>query len=494
LTDTEISVYSIRLPMVIKRNPLKHEDKEIQNRRSGSPCRSACRADHKPRSKRMVRSLLLCYTAVAAIAALATITALSSCGGRIIGYGLVLWGGPEVSLETGQIVRIQQESQIQNAYLIRKTGKELIEVPTWRIRLFPDMQQATKGAEEYAAFENVYAYSQRDGLPIREQADPEARRVYKLAEGQLVKVLSRGEAKVNISNLEDYWYEVLTEDGYRGYCFGYYLPVFTTEGDPKVEVADLMARDPMLEILLETTWRPEFFQEMVDKARIDLTVFGSQFGLFFEAEEKQVRLVTGKRSRIFKYEQVENVGANRYVFVSPEAGATDWRVNMQSKQRIVLTYSRADQVLSTVFIDFTDDIEEIVVAEQERRQTLYESFASRGRRLESSAYGRISLQEEMRFEWRDYGRLGRQIFAAEVQGSGSVDFPYYLSSELAGSFDGVISFRFKEYRKDQSTSFLYAFDNSGVRFEYLSPENIENLEAVRRAISPLVIYFNFGGF
>jgi hypothetical protein len=424
---------------------------------------------------------------------LGAVLSFSSCA-RNIGYGLVLWAGEESPIQTGEILPVRQESQIQGTYLIRLPGtKELAELPTWRMRLFADKEEALQGAEEYAPYLNMYAYSQRDGLPLREEADQEARRVYKLAEAQLVKVLSRGEQKVTIGNYEDYWYLVLTEDGYQGYCFGYYLPVFITAGDPKAEVEVLMARDPMLEALLQTDWRPEYFREMVDEGRIDLTSFGPGFGFFVDPEQRRIRLITGKRSYSWPYERLEKVGANRYVFEGPETGSGGIRINMQSSQRIVCTYSIGDQVLSSVFIAFEEDIEEIVTQELERRERLAQIFSSRSRVLRSSAYGNIYLEEQMRFRWEDFGRLGEQIVLKPVRGSGTVDFPYYLSDGLSGSFDGVITFRFDEYAKDQGTSFLYAFESAGVRFEYVRPQGIENLEVVRRDDSPLVIFFSYGG-
>lgn len=425
--------------------------------------------------------------------ALILVLAFSSCA-RNIGYGLVLWAGQESPVQTGEILAVQQESRVQSTYVIRLPGtKELAELPTWRMRLFETKEEALQGAEEYAPYQNMYAYSKRDGLPLREEADQEARRVYKLAEGQLVKVLSRGEQQVTIGSYEDYWYLVLTEDGYQGYCFGYYLPAFTSSGEPKAEVEVLMAQDPMLEALLGTEWRPEYFEEMVDEGRIDLTSFGPGFGFFVDPEQRQIRMITGKRSYGWSYERLENVGANRYVFEGPETGSGGIRINMQSSRRIVCTYSVADQVRSGVFIVFEGDIEEIVTRERDRRERLARVFSSKSRILRSSAYGNIYLEEGMRFRWEDFGRLGEQIFLKAVRGEGSVDFPYYLSDRLKGSFDGIITFRFAEYEQDQGTSFLYSFESSGVRFEYVRPQGIENLEVVRRDSSPLVIFFSYGG-
>jgi hypothetical protein len=153
----------------------------------------------------------------------------------------------------------------------------------------------------------------------------------------------------------------------------------------------------------------------------------------------------------------------------------------------------ADQVLSSVFIAFDEDIEQIVTQERERRERLAEVFISKSRILRSSAYGNIYLEEKMRFRWEDFGRLGEQIFLQKVRGAGTIDFPYYLSERVRGAFDGVITFRFDEYARDKGTSFLYAFEPTGVRFEYVRPQGIENLEVVRRDSSPLVIFFSYGG-
>ena len=107
--------------------------------------------------KILVPMLLLCSAFV-----------FQSCS-RTIGYGLVLWAGDESPVETGQIVAVRQESQIQNTYLIRLPGsKELAEIPIWRMRLFAGKEEALDGAEEYAVYQDIYAYSERDGLPLRE--------------------------------------------------------------------------------------------------------------------------------------------------------------------------------------------------------------------------------------------------------------------------------------------------------------------------------------
>jgi hypothetical protein len=437
------------------------------------------------------RLLGLRRLAAAAAGAALTLT-LAACGGRAVGYGLVLWGDPVTSFTTGQVLAVAQESSIQETYLVRPEGsRELAEIPSWRVRLYKSREEARVAAEQYAAFRDTYGYSERDGLPIREQAAPEARRVYKLREAQLVKIVSRGDLPVQVAGHDSYWYEVLTEDGARGFCFGAYLPVFTAAGDPKEEVERLRSRDPALETLVATPWRPEYFQEMVDNGRIDLLRFSPEFGLFIDEQAKSVRIVSQRSRQSFTYTSIENVGPNRYVFVGQQSKA-ELRAQLQTPERLVVTFSRNDQLVSAVYIAFQDDIEAVIAAERQRRQELYDGFAARGRVLNSTAYGRITLQDGMRFLWENYGQLQELVFLKKVQGAGTVDFPYSLAASLTARYDGVISFRFREYGPEQDSTFLYRFASGGVRFESVSPGNIEDLEVVRSDSIPLVIYFSFG--
>jgi hypothetical protein len=304
----------------------------------------------------------------------------------------------------------------------------------------------------------------------------------------LVKVLGRGAGQETVGSYQAYWYRVLTDDGYEGWCYGYFLPVFESSGDPAAEAAALKARDPLLEALAATAWRPEFFQEMVDSGRIDLERFSPEIGFFLDPARRQALLSLPGFRQSWDYREITNVGPSRYLIAGPEL-----RVSMSGSDRLVLTYPRKEQQLAQVFVNFTGDLEELIQAEKARRQALFQEFRRRGPVMTSNAYGRILLKPEMRFHWEGFGRLADQAFLRPVAGDGVVDFAYHLSKELAAGFDGVITFRFDEYGPSQGSSFVYKFDGAGARLVHLRAQAIRDTEAVGLEASPLVIYFTFGG-
>jgi len=404
------------------------------------------------------------------------------------GFGVVLWAPLEGPLANGDqvsVVRLSEESGL--ATVRAKQLKGAVELESWRLRLAASRDQARTEAEAYAPYLATFAYALRDGLPLREEPEQEARRVYKLREGQVLKVLARGEQRVLIGSYQDYWYRVLTDDGYEGWCFGYFLPVFQSTGDPLQEAAALKALDPQLEALQATAWRPEYFQEMLDNGRIDLERFSPEMGFFLDPARRQALLSVPGFRQSWEYREIANVGPNRYVIAGPEL-----RVTMSGLDRLVLTYPRKEQQLAQVFINFTEDLDEVIEAEKARRRALFQEFFRRGPVMTSSAYGRIRLAEGQRFSWEGFGRLADQVCLRPVAGEGGVDFAYHLSKELAAGFDGVITFRFAEYGPSQGTNFLYKLEGSGARLVFLRAQAIRDDEAMSLDASPLVIYFSFG--
>ncbi len=438
---------------------------------------------------RTARSRLL-PVAVLVLAALA----LASCAGRGRGWGVVLWGAagpddPSGLPATGAVVSVINESQINGTYLVVLPGKKTgAEMPRARVRVFPKRGEAAAFAAAYTAQAAEWGFSQKQDpppLPIRESATPEARTVYKLKPGQIVKVVGRSAEKQAIKPYTDYWYEVVTEDGFGGWVFGHFLKVFTAEGDPSEEARRLAGQDPTLDRILGTTWRPDYFREMAATGRVDLSVFREDVGLFPSPSENMMRLQLPLSTFEFPYTGIEKLGASSYAFTG-----TDLRVTVLDEERITVNYRIKDQPVSGLYAVMVDDIAELVEREQQRRRDLYAAFTRPGSTLASSAYGTIRLTGEMRFSWQGFERLVPSVIGEKARGGGRVDFLLHLSRDLAGTYDGVISLLFDEYGEERAVHFLYKAAGDGVRLSAVSRDSVEGLEVVSPGFSPVVMFFS----
>ena len=369
---------------------------------------------------------------------------LAACGQAPRGHGVVLWSDGGV-LPAGAVIQVVEESSIEDRYLVRSAGgdrgEEPVPVERWRVRVLPDAEQATAYAARYAPFVDSYGYAARSGLPVRAEASATADIIYKLREGQVTKVLERAAQPERVGAYENYWYQVLTEDGVAGYTFGEFLPVFEASGDPHAEAARLRADDPALEHLLATVWRPNYFRAMVITGRYDLRRFRAEYGLFPDPAARVFRLVTETGTREFRYQSVERVGEGRYV-LHLEDDASPVRVTVRSAHRVSVSYTVAGRQVTQVFVKLTRDVAESIAAEQARRERLYRNLVERGAVLQSSGYGTIELGPERRFRWQGFEALVPELLPAGLPGTGRMDFRYAPAPELGDSYDTVITFLF----------------------------------------------------
>ena len=410
---------------------------------------------------------------------------LTSCGKKYIGYGVILWNKDSNGIQNGEIVRVRQQSNIRKTYLIEKNDEEL-EIGLGFLRFFGKRGDAESFARGYSEYINTFAFSLNNGLPIREEPKANAKRIYKLRKGEVIKVISRGEKKEAVGAYENYWYDVLTEDGHEGYCYGQFLRVFQTKGNPVEMVKRLMAEDPVLNSILEKTWRPEYFKEMLEENKFDLNKFRMDIGFFPNRDEKVIKLVTDKYSLVFRYTGVDKIGENRYLFKG-----SDLRVTVYGKDKIAIFYNLEGKNVSGVYVSVEEDIQKVIQGEIERRDAIYESLLERGKQMSSRFYGNIILSDNRRFVWQNPGKLKGRIIPREAGDTGVVDFNYYLSEKIAKDYDGVITFYFDGVPRDRGVDFLYRTVNNGLRLVYVDRNNIENLIVKGTSVPPVILYFSY---
>ena len=368
----------------------------------------------------------------------------AACGPAPVGHGVVLWsdGG---ALPAGAVILVLEESSIENRYMVRpgaaERGAEPVPVARWRVRVFPEPEQAAAFAARYAPFAASYGYAARNGLPVRSAASATADIVYKLRAGEVAKVLERSAQPEQVGVYENYWYEVLAADGTTGYTFGEFLPVFESRGDPQAEAARLLAEDATLEHLLATVWRPDEFRAMVVTGRYDLNRFRAEYGLFPDPAAQVFRLVTAAGTREFAYESIERVGDGRYVLLLEDT-VSRLRLTLQSATRLAVTYAEGARTVTRIFTALSSDVTELIAAELARRDQRYAKLLARGAVWRSTGYGTIELDAERGYRWRGFQALVPGLVPAGLPGSGWIDFRYAPGEELAGRYDAVITFLF----------------------------------------------------
>jgi hypothetical protein len=416
---------------------------------------------------------------------------LVSCGSRAVGYGVVLWGEKTGAPQTGAVVAVVQTPTASTPLLISVTGERTPrEYPAGRIRMFKSRRDAAAFAATYAANFVAWAVVVKEDtppLPVRDTPTPEGKVVYKLQYRQLVKVVSRSAEKMTVKPYSDYWYELATEDGYTGWCFGHFLKPFSSAGDPTPEAQRILNQDEVLAKIMGTTWRPDWFLTQVGRGTIDLSMFRDDVGLFPSPADRLMKLVLPLSTFEFHYTgDPQKVGSASYIFPG-----TDLRIDVLDDQRINVFYRYKDQAVSAIYSVMTDDVTQIIADEQKRRSDLFDQMVKKGSTLASSAYGTIRLQQGMRFSWDGFSKLVPSLIGPSARGSGTVDFPLHVAKGLMADYDGVVTFVFDASGDAQvSASFLYKAAAGGLRFTSLAKDSVQDQSVGRVGISPVVIFFS----
>lgn len=411
---------------------------------------------------------------------------LMSCGGRPIAYGVLLWTPSESELSNGQLLEITAESQLNDTYTVTTAEmEEELTLPMWRVASFQEQDGALEYANQYAPYADTFARAQRQALPVRAERDRLSPDVYRLRENELMKVLERSEEQSNEAGFEGYWYKVLTREGIQGWAFGYFLEI--TGGaseDEATDEADQELSD--VERITSNTWRPEYFREMINRNRVDLSRFRPTFGLFPDPENQEIEIVLPEHSVTYPYEEFFRAAPSRYGLEGSPV-----TISVRSEDRISVQYTLNGREQSRVFVLLEREIPEIIEDELARRQELWELFREQGNRLVSTAYGEIELLEGQRFTWTGYDRLTPTVIPSRAGESGTVSFPLFLADNLREEYDGAVLFTFESESAPVEVRFIYEQTGSGVRLTYVPAEDVTESIVQREAFSPIVIFFSY---
>ena len=420
--------------------------------------------------------------------ALCAIFSFSSCS-RLMGYSVVLWSLPEQNLTDGMVVPVYIKSNITQSYVIGiPETDQKCEVPLWQISEPCSKKDVKVLSEKYAEYQRKYAKVKLDGLPIRYEPVNTARQVYRLREGETLRVLYKGEGSAVMagkSALQGDWLRVLTNDGTMGWCFSYNLNVFDEREEQKDSSIDseVFVIDEYLTKILTATWYPESYSDMIRTGRIDLAAMSPYYKFDTGFVSGEVSLNISGLTVKSAYKGISKVGTNVYQFDD-----TNFNMTVRSSNFIVIQY-RDDLGMPTSynFVTLSTDINEVIAKEQERRTEVFNQLVSAGPSFSSSNYGTIEFTEDFGFAWTGYGLLNSSLIPANSGVTGSVSLGYFLGSSLKNEFDGILTLTFDE--NGRKINFFYKLESGGLRLEDAQRAQFKNSLAVDRSSNPVVMFF-----
>jgi hypothetical protein len=381
---------------------------------------------------------------------------------------------------------------IPKEYRSGDSRTDKFEIPLAKLELAGSKRKAKQRAGEFAPYALTYAETLQDGLPIRENPDNGARRVYRLKLGEIVKILSpaTGVAAVGTTGdpLPGEWFRVLTEDGSTGYCFSYRLKLFEHRGGVLAAFTqpEAQAEDPELERLLSRRWSAETYGAMVNQRRINLEEFSQHWGFDPGLDSGLAHIRIKDFERTFSYTGIKSTGSRAWRF----EGAS-LQMSLRSDTTLAVQFTENGGALRTLlFVALSADVDDIILQETVRREELYNAIFTQGPAYSSHNYGTITFAEDGGFIWTGSDLLIPQVIPPSALGSGTVSMRLFLGQALASRYAGAFTLYFNSVNGTAAgVNFLYSLDSQGFRLEYAPDSSMNGIVVERRSSSPLVLYF-----
>jgi hypothetical protein len=424
---------------------------------------------------------------------------LSSCSR--LGWGILLWATEEPPIPSGTVLPVYIRSNIDKVWVVGipeafKTGKGSpgkIEIPLSRLELAGSKGNAQKLAEAFAQYAPFYAENLQDGLPIRDNPDNGARRVYRLRTGEIVKILEKVEGNPAISAtgepLPGDWYKVLTDDGSSGFCFSYRLKLFQHYGGSLLAAPaarEEFVSDPDLDMLLAKRWSPESYAQMINSRRINISELQKYWGFDPGQDTGQARIYLPDLDQSFAYTGIRSDGERAWRFEG-----TSLQMNLRTNSSLVVQFVENTGGLHTLlFAALPADIDDLIIQEYTRREGLITAIYNQGPVFTSNNYGSIIFSGNGEFSWTGFDLLIPNVVPRGVAGYGRVSMDLFLTPSFEEFYTGACTFHFADGpAREIPVHFMYTLDHQGLRLEVAPEFTIEENTVTRRLASPVVIYF-----
>jgi hypothetical protein len=412
---------------------------------------------------------------------------LSACGFGRMATGVVVWAPDDAKVQNGDLVWIWEQSHIRKTYKIeRPEGGGSFEVDQWRVKPFSGEGEAKTFQTAFAPLKDVWAVSGKQGLPVRETADANANRIYKLGDTEEVKVISGNGPRVKQGNLEGSWVQILTNDGYTGWVFDYYLTMVSRANGTAKTLKGSGPGDQLVQSVLAQEWYPDDMRGMIEQDRVNLNMFRPDAGM--RATDKSFLIVlpgTPDERLELPIDKPKKIDNATYDFGGPNKTQVQF-VNVDgSKMNLMFTWQGKPRTIPLTLLD--ENVGTVVSRELADRQQKLDEILARGKTLVSPTYGTIRLSADT-FTWTG----GQTALGGITDTTGKLVFDWFADQQKFGKEFRAVRFQFGGDQGPKKI-FLYRFLKDGFQ---LLPADDADLDPVRQTVARqpangLSLFFNF---
>ncbi|MDR3020516.1 MAG: SH3 domain-containing protein [Treponema sp.] len=416
-----------------------------------------------------------------------------------MGYGILLWSIEEPPVLSGAVLPVYIRSNIDQVWVVgvpvtgSKETLKKIEIPLTQFEFSGSKRKALKKAHDFLPYALSYAENLQDGLPIRDNPDNNARRVYRLRLGEIIKVLNKvnGNPPISASGepLSGDWYKVLTEDGVTGFCFSYRLKMFE-QGESSIQSSASIRRetqpDPDLDLILSKRWSPEYYQQMINSRQVVISELEKHYHFDPGHNSGVAKIILPNMKREFTFDGIYSEGERAWRFEG-----SDLQMDLRTNTTLAVQYMENTGLRNTiVFVALSSDVDDIIMHEVVRRERQFSSIYDMGPVFTSNHYGTITFAETGGFTWTGFNSLVPNLIPFETAGVGSADIDLFLSASFAERYSGAFTLRFTDITPNKSIPFMYILDNQGLMLEVVPDYGVENSVVTRQqAPNPITLYF-----
>lgn len=422
---------------------------------------------------------------------LVLVSSLTSCGIGRMATGVMVWAPEGSPAANGDLVWIWEQSRIRKTFKIeRPEGGGTFEVDQWRVKSFPGEGEARTFQTGFAPLKDSWAISGKQGLPVRETADANSNRIYKLGENEEVKVMAGNGPRVKQGNLEGSWVQILTKDGYSGWVFDYYLTLVNHGNGTTQQLKASGPGDQMIQSVLAQSWYPEDMRAMVEQDRINLNLFRADAGLRATSSPAAFLLLLpgpgGQDERLeIPVAEARKISDSTYDFGGPHQAKVQFTNAEGSK--MVLSFHAQGKTRSVALALLDDNVGSLISRELATRQQKLAEILARGSVLTSPTYGTIRLTPEGAFRWE-----GASAALGTETAQGQMVFDWFKDKRLYGEFR-ALRFQFGEGDQAPSKVYLYRFLKDGLQMLPADDSDLDPVKqtVVRESQTGLSLFFTF---